>query len=287
VSEGQELLQLDDSVDQAELKGLIAERDLATIEYRRLAKLLRERSVSQSDVDQARATLDNASAQVASKRALIAKKRITAPFSGRLGIRRVDLGEFLMPGSEVVPLQALDPVYVDFSLPEREFSRLRVGQPTQVRVTAHPDRTFKGEITAVNPGVDQSTRTVRVRATLANPDLLMRPGMFAEVGVLLPARSRVLTLPRTAITYNPYGDSVFRILEQDGQLKVQRKQIRTGDVENGRVEVLEGLAAGDRVVLAGQVKLRNGQAVKIDNAVVPEEGEGLKKAEDVTGRSGS
>ena len=186
VSADQALLQLDDSVDQAELRGLIAERDLAAIEYRRLSELLRENSISRSDVDQAKARLDNASAQVASKRALIAKKRITAPFAGRLGIRRVDLGEFLTPGSPMVPLQALDPVYVDFSLPERDFSRLEVGRAVEVRVTARPDRVFEGRITAVNPGVEQSTRTVRVRArnevlvcasALNSPKLLMLSGI--------------------------------------------------------------------------------------------------------------
>jgi membrane fusion protein (multidrug efflux system) len=139
----------------------------------------------------------------------------------------------------------------------------------EVRVTARPDQVFQGEITAINPGIDEATRSIRVQATLANREQLLRPGMFAEVGVLLPQRDEVVTLPRAAITYTPYGDSVFLAVEKDGQLQAERRQVTTGAVQEGRVEVLGGLQPGDRVVLAGQVKLRNGQAVQIDNQVIP------------------
>ncbi len=270
--QGDILLKLDDSVDQAELKGLIAERDLAGIKYRRLARLLKDKSVSQSDVDEAKATLDSSEAQVASKQATIAKKTIRAPFSGFLGIRLVDLGEYLAPGSQVVPLDALEPVYLDFALPERHFASLHTGQAVNLRLAAHPAKEFGGAITAINPGVDTATRTVRVRATLANPDLLLRPGMFADVQVLLPAHGNVLSLAESAITYNPYGNAVFQVLEQDGHLQVQRRQVETGLSHDGRVEILHGLEEGDRVVLAGTVKLRNGQAIQIDNSVRPEQG---------------
>ena len=272
VSQGAALLQLDDSVDRADLRGLIAERNLAEIKLQRIGKLLRDRSVSQSDHDEAKAQLDGAEARVASKEALIDKKRIRAPFGGLLGIRNVDLGEYLPPGSKIVPLDALDPIFVDYSLPERHLGEISVGQPIRVRVAAYPNQTFEGRVSALNPGIELATRSVRVRATFENPEGRLRPGMFAEVQTLLPSRDQVLTLPRTAITYAPYGDSVFAIVEMDGKTTVERRQITTGDVQGGRVEVVAGLQAGDKVVIAGHVKLRNGQEIRIDNSVVPQEG---------------
>jgi membrane fusion protein, multidrug efflux system len=272
VSQGDMLIQLDDSVDQADLRGLIAQRYLAQIKLGRIVKLLKDRSASESDYDEAKAQLDSAEAAAASKRALIAKKRITAPFDGQLGIRLTDVGEYLAPGSQIVPLDALDPIFVDYALPERHLPKIKVGKQVVVKVAAYPGRTFEGTISAINPGVEEKTRTVKVRATLDNPDHLLRPGMFAEVATLLPAQDKLLTLPRTAITFAPYGDSVFVIQEKDGQKVVQRQPVTTGEVKGGRIEIVEGLAAGDRVVLAGQNKLRNGQAVTIDNSVVPPAG---------------
>ncbi len=272
VSEGDVLVRLDDTVDQAKLQGLRAEQRLAGIKYHRLNKLLKERSVSLSDVDEAKAELDNSSAQVSGKRALIAKKVIKAPFGGYLGIRSVDLGEFVTPGAALVPLQTLDQLYVDFSLPERHLQSIRVGQQAQVISAAAPGHLFTGTIAAMNPGVDVATRTLKLRASLDNPDHLLRPGMFVEVDVLLPSRTQVLTLPRAAISYAPYGDSVFVIQEQDGQLSVQRQRISVGAVQGEEIEILDGLEIGQRVVLAGQVKLRNAQAVQIDNSIVPGEG---------------
>ena len=269
VAKGDLLIQLDDSVDQADLRGLLAQRDLASIKLGRFAKLIRERSASQSDFDEAKAQLDGAEAAVAAKLALIEKKRITAPFAGRLGIRIVDLGEYLPPGSGTVPLEALDPIFADYALPERHLPEIAVGKPVLVEVAAYPEREFRGAISAINPGVEEKTRSVKVRATLENPQGLLRPGMFAEVATLLPARERLLTLPRTAIGFAPYGNTVFLIQEQEGQLRVQRRQVTTGQAREGRVEILEGLAAGERVVVAGQVKLRNGQAVILDNSVLP------------------
>jgi membrane fusion protein (multidrug efflux system) len=273
VERGDILVRLDASVDKAELKGLLAERDLAEIKYRRFAKLVKDRSASRSDLDEAKAELDSAEARVETKRALIAKKAITAPFAGQLGIRDVDLGQYLGPGSEMVSLQALDPIYVDFALPERELPKLAIEQPVEVRATARPDRTFSGRISAIDTRIDVATRTVRLRATLANPEGLLRPGMFTDVEVLQPVRDRVLTIPRTAVTYNPYGNAVFVAEEGDGGLQAQRRQVSTGGVNGERVEILDGLAVGERVVLAGQVKLRNGQLIEVDNSVLPEGGE--------------
>lgn len=269
VSKGDLLIQLDDSVDQADLGGLLAQRDLARVKLGRFAKLIKDRSASQSDYDEAKAELDGAEAAVAAKQALIAKKRITAPFDGRLGIRIADLGEYLAPGSQIVPLNALNPIYADYALPERHLPAIDVGQQAVVTVAAYPGREFLSTISAINPGVEEKTRTVKVRATLDNAEGLLRPGMFAEVATILPARQRLLTLPRTAITFAPYGDTVFLVEEKDGQTLVQRRQVTTGNAREGRVEIVEGLAAGDRVVIAGQVKLRNEQAVTIDNSLVP------------------
>jgi membrane fusion protein (multidrug efflux system) len=267
VTEGDRLLQLDDSVDRAELEGRIAEHRLAEIRFQRMSKLIKERSVSQSEYDEAEANLDNAQASVASKQALIKKKAIRAPFSGLLGIRQVDVGEYLAPGSPIVPLQALDPIYVDYSLPERHLAALFVGQPIVIEVQPYPSERFHGRISALNPGIDPQTRSLRIRASLDNPKGRLRPGMFAEVRTLLPERQGVLTVPRTAITYNPYGDSVFVIQDKDGARVVQRRQVVTGEVSGDRVEILKGLKAGEQVVSAGQVKLRNGQTVTIENTV--------------------
>jgi len=272
VGEGDILFRLDDSVDRAELRGLVAERDLAVIKYNRLAKLLKDRSISQADVDEAKANLDNAEAQVASKQAVIAKKTIRAPFSGLLGIRTVDIGEFLAPGSKVVPLEALEPIFADFALPERHLRVLGAGQSVSVRVAAYPEGIFEGRVEAINPGVDVATRSVQVRAVLSNSEHKLRPGMFADIQVVLPDKNRVLTIPRLAVTFNPYGDAVFVVTEKNGKKVVERRQITTGEVQSGSVEVLEGLAVGETVVSAGHVKLHNGQEILIDSSVVPAQG---------------
>lgn len=269
VAKGDPLVQLDDSVDQADLAGLIAQRDLSQIKVRRFGKLLKDSSASQSDYDEASAELDSAKAAVAAKQALIAKKQITAPFSGQLGIRLLDLGEYLAPGSRIVPLDALEPIYVDYSLPERYLPQIAVGKRILVKVAAYPDREFEGTIQAINPGIEEKTRAVGVRAILHNEARLLRPGMFAEVATLLPARDGLLTVPRTAISFAPYGDAVFLIKEREGQTLVDRRQVTTGEVQGGQVEVREGLAPGDRVVIGGQNKLRNHEPITIDNSVVP------------------
>ena len=270
VESGTLLLQLDESVEQAELAGIIAERRLAELQYKRREGLLDTKTISRSDVDEARLRLENATAQLATKRALIEKKRITAPFSGWLGIRQVDLGEYLQPGTTTVVLEALDPIYADFSLPERYLDQISVGQPVKIAVQAFPDESFSGQISAMNPGIDPGSRSLRIRATLENPQARLRPGMFAEVRAVLPERSAVLTLPQTAITYNPYGDSVFVIQQGEAGTSVQRRQIETGNVRNGRIEIVSGLEDGERVVTIGHVKLRNGQAVVVDNTLVLE-----------------
>ena len=268
IKKGDLLLQLDDDVDQADLAGLVAERKLAKLQFARMARLYNDgKLASRSDYDEAQATLENAEAKVVARQALIRKKKIRAPFAGMLGIRQVDLGQYLSPGSQIVLLQALDPVYVDFSLPERRFSEVVVGQKVVINVQAYPDQEFEGRVSAINPGLDSGARNLRVRAVFDNPDGQLRAGMFASVRTILPTPKVVLTLPRTAINYAPYGDSVFVVVPQGDDLIVQRRQVRTGEVRGDRIEIISGLHADEQVVSAGQVKLRNGQHVKINNSV--------------------
>lgn len=278
VEQGELLIELDDDADRAELEGLQAERTIARLRHDRLAKLVREKSISKSDFDEARATLDAASARVAAQQALIDKKRIRAPFSGRLGIRRVDLGEYLGAGTAIVPLEQLDPILVDFTLPERELAHVDVGQDITVQVQAYPDETFAGTIEAIDPGVVVANRSFRVRARLDNPEQRLRPGMFADVSVKMPQEDDVITVPDTAISYAPYGNSVFVVTEGEGGLTVARRQIETGQTRAGRVAVVSGLRPDEQVVSAGHNKLRNGQAVVVDDQPAPAERPATAKA---------
>jgi len=268
VTRGKLLLQLNDDVDRAELKGLFAERALARLQFQRMSRLFKTgKLASRADLDEARAKLDRAAANVDAKRALIEKKRILAPFSGYLGIRQVNLGQYLAAGSRIVRLQRFDPIYVDYSLPEREFSQLALKQKVTISVQAFPRRTFSGQISALEPGITQATRNLRIRATLKNPDGGLRPGMFAEVHSLMSARHSVLTVPRMAISYAPYGDSVYVVIKKNGALIVQRRQVATGAVRGRKVAIKTGLQADEQVVIAGQLKLRNGQRVVVNNSV--------------------
>jgi membrane fusion protein, multidrug efflux system len=273
VKAGDVLVGLDDAVDRATLDGLVAQRTLAEIQFTRARQLYKEnQAVPKSSVDEAQARLDSARAQVVAQEALIAKKQIRAPFAGLLGIRQVNVGQYLAPGSPIVQLEALSPIYADFSLPERNFARLGAGQPVEVRVQPYDEEVFKGRIAALNPGVDTATRTVRVRAELSNPDGRMRPGMFAEVRLTLPEPRVVVVIPDMAVTYEPYGDSVFVIAQKDGASIAERRPIETGETRGGDVEVTHGLKAGETIVRAGHVKLRNGQPVSVDNSVALETG---------------
>lgn len=265
---GDVLLRLDARVDQAALEALRAEQRLAQVQFKRTADLLKRNAISKSDYDEAKAQYDAAQARVVQQQETVAKKTIRAPFSGALGIRQVDLGEYIEPGTTVVSLQSLDPIYVDYSLPERDFSQLRVGQDVSIKVDAYPGESFEGKVEAISSSLDEGTRSVQVRATLSNPDGRLRPGMFAEVQTLLPTQNDIVTVPRTAISYNTYGDFVFVIEKgEGGELTAKQRTVTTGTVREGRVEIVKGLEAGEQVVRAGTVKLRSGQPVQIDNSV--------------------
>ncbi len=179
----------------------------------------------------------------------------------------MNLGEYVSPGTTIVTLQTLDPIYANFTLPERFLRELAVGQQLRVAVAAYPEDEFPGTVTAISPKVEETTRNVMVQATVANADRRLRPGMFARITVLTGGDQRVLTVPRRAITYNPYGESVFVITDQDGSLVVDRRQVITGEIRSERVEVVSGLLSGDLVVATGQLKLRSGQRVEIDNSI--------------------
>ncbi len=268
VEQGEPLLQLDATVDEAELNALRADLRLAEVEYQRSADLLPKKAVSRSDYDQARAKFQSAQARIEEQQAVLARKTIRAPFSGLLGIRKVNLGQYMQPGEGIVQLQALDPIYVDYTLPEQAFRQLRIGQKVRLELDAFPGESFDAEVSAIDSAIMQGTRSIRVRANLTNPAGRLRPGMFAEVQTLVGDARPVLTVPQTAISYNSYGDAVMLLeADADGQTLAQRRQVQTGSVQNGRVEIIAGLQAGDRVVRAGHNKLRPGQPVKVDNSV--------------------
>ncbi|HBZ30372.1 MAG TPA: efflux transporter periplasmic adaptor subunit [Nitrosomonas nitrosa] len=273
VKKGQLLVKLDTSTDEAELKGLQADELLAQVQLKRSKQLLGQQFISQSAYDLNRAQLAQAQSAVTAKQSVIAKKHIRAPFDGKLGIRLVDLGQYLAEGSAIVSLQKLDPIYVDFTLPEQYLADLTIGQDLTITVQAYPGKTFHGEISAIHPAIDIGTRSIAIRATIKNLDQVLRPGMFADVQILSSQQKAVLTLPDTAITYNPYGESVFVIKSGEQGLTVQRQQIETGETRTGRVQIVRGLAAGDRVVSAGQVKLRNDMPVTIAELPAPGERE--------------
>ncbi len=275
VKAGDLLLQLSADTDIATLQSITAQADLAGKVYRRDLKQLRAQLVSQATVDNDLGNLQSTEAQVAEQEALIAKKSIRAPFSGRLGIRAVNLGQYLNPGATIVTLQALDPIYIDFYLPQKYIRQIAVGQKVSVKADAFPGETFPGRITAINPKVDTGSRNIKIRARIDNPRHRLLPGMFATADVMVEAPQRHITLPQTAITYNPYGDLVY-VVENKGKgpdgrprLIAVQKFVTVGDTRGDQVAVLHGIRTGDVVVTAGQIKLRNGTPVIINNAIQP------------------
>jgi len=264
------LVQLDDEVDVAEAVALDAERKLAETTRDRLQRIVAGNLGSKSDLDEAQAQVDSTRARVAAKQATINKKAVRAAFAGELGIRRINPGQYLAAGDPIIELVDLDPIYVEFTLPERFLGEIAVEQEVAVGVAAWPGQEFPGKISAISPNINLSSRSVSVRAILPNPERRLHPGMFAEVRAKLSEKEDVLTIPERAISYNPYGNSVFVATGVDGQKTVNRVQVETGHVTDGRVEILKGLAAGDEVVTDGHHKLRNGQAINVDNSSMPD-----------------
>ncbi len=284
VKQGDLLIALDASTEKAELEGLRAQGELArqTLERKRN---LRKRGVgSQADLDEAQATRQERVATARAKQAVIDKKTISAPFAGTVGLRLVDQGQYLAPGTPIVTLQALDPIYLDFSLPQQQLHQVREGQTVRLKLQGQQDEVVEGAIIAISPKVEAATRSFSVRAQIDNADRRLRPGMFGQVKVVLEQSREVLTVPQTAISYNPYGDTVFRVEhepedrensnEQDESSEAKpvarRVNVRLGETRGDLVQVLSGIEAGDEVVVAGQLKLRGGDKLIIDNDVMPQ-----------------
>jgi membrane fusion protein, multidrug efflux system len=275
VNEGTLLLKLRSDDDQAKLDSLKATSDLNQITYDRDQKQFKLQAVSQATIDTDAANLKNAQAQVAQQQAILDKKTLKAPFTGHLGIRAVDLGQYLAAGTVIVTLQALDPIFVDFFVPQQAIDQLKLGQTVTVKIDAFKGQTFPGEVSAINPKVDASTRNVQVRATLKNPDHKLIPGMYATIDISTGAPQNYVTLPQTAITYNPYGNTVY-IVDEKGkdaggkpQLVARQNFVTTGATRGDQVAILKGVNEGEMVVTSGQIKLHNGSTVLIDNSVQP------------------
>jgi membrane fusion protein, multidrug efflux system len=284
-AEGQVLVELNADSDTARLQALQAAAELARTVYERDKKQFAVQAVSQATLDTDAADLKSRQAQADEQRAVVEKKTIKAPFAGRLGISTVNPGQYVNPGEKLVTLQALDALFCDFSLPQQELSRLAPGQKVAVASDGSPGRTFDGAITAVDPKVDPDTRNVRIEARIVNKGHTLLPGMYATVEVKAGKTERYLTLPQTAVTYNPYGDTVF-IIEQGAAgpqgkpaLTVKEAFVTVGPTRGDQVAILTGVKEGDRVVTSGQLKLKNGSGVIIDNTVRPSN-EAAPKPED-------
>ncbi len=272
VKKGGLLLRQDTSSEEAQLPGAVAQENLSRTNRERFDQLFAKNLISQAEHDNAVAAAEQAGALAENIRATIAKKTIRAPFNGYLGIRQINQGQMLREGDPIVTLQALDPIYVDFTLPQQQLPLLRLGLTVQVTTDAMPAETVKGRITAINPLVDAETRQIKVQATMANRGNKLRPGMFSNVAVQLPAQQKVLAVPATAVLYAPYGDSVF-IIENaaDKKGKVLRQQfVRLGLKRGDFVAVTSGIQEQQTLVSTGVFKLRNGQSVVIDNKLAPD-----------------
>lgn len=300
VKAGQVLLQLNADSDKAQLASLQAAADLAAVVLKRDNAQLAVQAIAQAQVDNDKADVKSKLALVAQQQALIAKKTIRAPFAGKLGITTVNPGQYLNPGDKIVTLQTIDPIYIDFTLPQKNVSGITIGQAIYVSNDAWHGLSFPGKVTAVSSKVDPATRNITVEATIDNPKRQLLPGMFANAAIDVGEKKRYLTLPQTAITYNPYGSTVF-VVRQPGEAvdtaasapsspaatppasaapaasaasaptgpTVQQVFVTTGETRGDQVAVLTGLKEGQQVVTSGQIKLKNGTAIKIDNSVQP------------------
>jgi membrane fusion protein, multidrug efflux system len=274
IREGEVLAELDTRQERAQLAATEAQRDLARLNYERMKGLLTDRVVSQAEFDRALAEEKQTTAQVGEIQATIDRKTIRAPFSGVLGIRQVDLGQYLAPGNPLVSLQSLDPIYVNFGVPQQELERVRVGQPVTVRADAVGGAEFSGRVTAFDSIVDEATRNVQVQATLSNPKGKLRPGMFVHTELSLRSSRTLIPLPASAISYAPFGDSVFIVTDLKGEnghsyRGVRQQFVKLGGARGDQIAVIAGVAPGDEVVTSGVFKLRNGAAVQINNTVQP------------------
>ena len=274
IEAGAPLVQLNAESDLARLQSLAAAAELAEVNYQRDQKQLEIQAVSRAVVDADAANLKSAKAQLAEQQALVNKKLVRAPFAGRVGIRAVDIGQYVTAGTKLVTLQALDPAYVDFYAPQKSLGKIVLKQKITLKTDAFAGEQFPGEISSIDPKVDPATRNVQVRATVRNPKRALLPGMFATVTIASGEPQRYITLPQTSVSYNPYGDTVFVVEEhksQDGKasLLAQQKFVTTGSTRGDQVAILSGIKEGDTIVTAGQIKLRTGVPVIVNNSIQP------------------
>lgn len=275
VKQGDLLVQLDVTQEEAQLRSAIAQQKLAALNLQRQQNLIKSRVSAQSELDTAQAQYDQTSAAVLEMKSHVDKKTIRAPFTGVLGIRQVNLGQYLQSGAQVVPLQALDPIYVNFWLPQQSLAQITAGQEVNIRADGLPDEVFKGKINAVDSVVDEATRNFRIQATVANPKSVLRAGMFANAEVPLNEKERHVVLPATSIQYAPYGDIVYIVEDMKDEKTgktyrgVRQQIVKVGESFGDRVAIVSGVKAGEEVVTSGVFKLRQGSAVTINNSILP------------------
>jgi len=274
VKAGTPLVQLYDAPEQGDLSNFKAQATVAQLSLDRAKQLAARQFGPQATVDSAQAAFDQAQAGIAKTEAIISQKLVRAPFEGELGVRHIEVGQFLTAGTQIVSLTDLSELYANFTVTEKDSAQLKVGQVVRVKVDAYPGRTFEGKISTIEPQIASDTRNIRVQATIANPEQILKPGMFATTTVVLPDKPPVVTVPETAVDYTLYGDSVYLIQEKksdDGKtsLTVARSFVQTGNRIEGRAEVLKGVKPGDRVVAVGQLKLQSGAAVAISTDAPP------------------
>lgn len=273
VGVGAPLIRLRATDETARLHTLEANADLAAATHARNQRLLEIQGISTADLEASEATLKAAEAQVAEQRAIIEKKVVRAPFAGELGIRQVNVGQYLNPGAVIATLQALDPIHFDFYVPQQTLERLGVGQSVSIHVDSYPEVTFKGAIATIDPKVDPATRNVAIRAVVTNENRKLLPGMYATAEIETGAAINYLTVPQTAVTFNPYGNTIYRIEEvtEGGEAHFVATQtfVTTGETRGDQITILSGISAGDQIVSGGQFKLQNGITVEINNEVQP------------------
>ncbi|MFL5018682.1 MAG: efflux RND transporter periplasmic adaptor subunit [Rhizobium sp.] len=274
VKAGTPLLQLFDGPEQADLASFKAQSTMAQLSLERAKQLAARQFGPQATVDQAQSLFDQANAGIAKTQAIISQKLVRAPFDGELGVRKVEVGQYLTAGTQIVSLTDLSELYANFTITEKDSGNLKVGQVVRIKVDAYPGRSFEGKITTIEPQISTDTRNIRVQATIANPERILKPGMFVTTTVVLPDKPPVITIPETAVDYTLYGDSVYLISEkkeEDGKISLTatRSFVQTGNRIEGRAEILKGLKPGDRVVAVGQLKLQSGSAVTISTDPAP------------------
>jgi membrane fusion protein (multidrug efflux system) len=275
VDAGEVLVQLDVAVEQAQLRAHEATARLAEVEFKRATTLRESGNVPQSQLDRARADLEKADAEVHNLKAIIERKTIRAPFSGRVGIRQINLGQYVAQGAPIVTLQSYQQVFVNFTLPQQALARLSPDLPLTLRSDVYPEQIFDGRLTAISPEIDPITRTVQLQGTLDNPQGRLRAGLFVKVTLTLPDDNPVLVVPATAIVYAPYGNTIYKVDTQpdpaanSARTVAQQSFIRIGKRRGDFVSVLEGVEAGDEVIAAGAFKLRNGAPIQINNDLTP------------------